>query len=707
MNDRSGRPSAEALLKDIGSAPRLTVYLASAPGAGKTRRLLDDAIRLQESGVRVVLGWIETKARPDLDRLAEKIPRVRPRSVKIGTGTFEDFDFEAAVAMRPQLVVLDELAHTNLPGGAHQKRWQDALALREAGIGVIGALNIQHVETVAATAEGLIGFPVREIVPLSFLRAADQVIALDVSLEQLEARLAAGKVVRPEDIERARNTIFRPQTLLYLREMMLRLIDELTTPEVTPPRSSIALALATGDGDPAIFLRKSAGIAHALDLALDVALVGERNIETIEALSKELDADVVPLVNFDIAKPQFADLKATLITVPCGSLAQRIASRPIERDVMIADATTYLAPAEREITFSRYAQTAADRLRIGYGRLTIYLGAAAGSGKTYAMLDRAHQLQDAGVDVVAAFVETHKRKETEAKIAGLQTLPRRQEVCDGIAYSELDLDALLARKPAIALIDELAHTNAPCDAHAKRYDDVLQVIRAGISVMTTLNVQHLEGLGDAVLRLTGQKVRETVPDEILEIADDVILIDTTPEALRERLRAGKIYGPQKIEDALSHFFRSENLAALRELALREVVRARGGSTRRPPPFARLALGVKARERDAELIERCARIALRLEIDLSVIHVAKNAAAADSRVVAALAETARRVRARWKVVAGADPAKALIEAATAEGGTTIALEGARNKPRWPAGTPFGRRLLEAGAKQLLILAPPPE
>jgi two-component system sensor histidine kinase KdpD len=272
-------------------------------------------------------------------------------------------------------------------------------------------------------------------------------------------------------------------------------------------------------------------------------------------------------------------------------------------------------------------------------------------------------------------------------------------------YRELDLDGLLERKPKIALIDELAHTNAPCDAHAKRYEDVLQVLRAGISVMTTLNIQHLEGLGDAVYRMTGQKVRETVPDDILTLADDVILIDTTPETLRERLRAGKIYGPEKIEDALSHFFRSENLAALRELALREVVRARAG-VKRAPPFPRLVLGVKARERDMELIERCARIALRLEIDLTVVHVAKNAEIAESRVVAALAETTRRVRARWKLAIGSDPAKIMLETLKGEGGTTLALEGARNKPRWPTtGVPFARRLLDAGATQLLILAPP--
>jgi two-component system sensor histidine kinase KdpD len=648
------------------------------------------------------VGWIETKGRPDLDRLLERLERVPPRRATIGGAIFEDFDYDAALRMRPQVVVLDELAHSNLEGGAHAKRWQDALALREAGIGVSGALNIQHVETVAATAEGLIGFPVREIVPFSFLRAADQVIALDVSPEQLEARLVAGKIVHPEDVERARGGIFRPQTLRFLREMMLRTVDALTKPDVTPRRMSTALALATGKGETAVFLRKSANVANALDLALDIALIGERDVDAVAELSRELNAEVVPLDDFDAGKLELSNLKATLVTVPAGDLADRIASLPAERDVFVVDASTYIQPGEREISFPRYAQTAADRLRIGYGRLTIYLGAAAGSGKTYAMLDRAHQLREENVDVVGALIETHRRSDTEKKAQGLEVIPRREADCDGVRSSELDLEQLLVRKPAVALIDELAHTNAACDEHAKRYDDVLQVLRAGISVMTTLNIQHLEGLNDAVYRLTGQRVRETVPDEILELADDVILIDTTPETLRERLRAGKIYGPEKIDDALSHFFRTENLAALRELALREVVRARG--VKRPRDFARLVLGVKARERDIDLIERSARIALRLEIDLSVVHVAKSAEAAQTRVVESLAETTRRVRARWSVVAGNQAAAALIEASKNEGGSTIVVEGARRKPRW-RGVSFARELLDAGAKQLLILSPP--
>jgi two-component system sensor histidine kinase KdpD len=323
------------------------------------------------------------------------------------------------------------------------------------------------------------------------------------------------------------------------------------------------------------------------------------------------------------------------------------------------------------------------------------------------MLDRGHQLKEAGVDIVGAFIETHRRKETVKKMEGLEVLPRLELVYEGLHYSELDVDAVLERHPAVALIDELAHTNAPGAFHAKRFDDVLQVLRAGISVMTTLNVQHLEGLSDAVLRLTGQRVRETIPDDILGIADDVILIDTSPDTLRERLRAGKIYGPEKIDDALANFFRTENLAALRELALREIVRARGG-TKRPAPFARLALGVKARERDIELIERCARIALRLEIDLTVVHVAKKADMSASRVAAALEETTRRVRARWILATGDDTARELIAAAARDNAGTIAIEGALSKPRWPAGgTPFARRLLDAGARQMLILTPPGE
>ncbi|MBC5800977.1 MAG: hypothetical protein GIX03_07720 [Candidatus Eremiobacteraeota bacterium] len=690
MNDRTRRATAEARREETATAARLTVYLASAPGAGKTRRLLDDALRLQQSGIRVVLGSIATKGRRDLEEMATHIARGAPRIASIDGVAYEDFDFEATLEAKPQVVVLDELAHANLPDGVHRKRWQDALALRAAGIGVVGALDIAHLETVAPTAEELIGEPVTEIVPVSFLREADHVIALDVAPEQLQAR-------RVTDM-------YPPQALRTLREIMLRTIDDLETPDVTPQRASRALALATGEGETRLFLQKSASLAQALDLALDIALVGERDIDALAAVSHELEAHVVPLEHFDAMKPHLSALKATLVSVPYGELAHRIAGRPAERDAFVVDAATYGPPVQPDITFPRYAQTVGDRLRIGYGRLTIYLAAGPGSGKTYAMLDRAHQLLENGVDVVVAFVDTHGRAETAAKLQGVPVLARRELGLDGERHGELDLPVLLARRPAVALIDELARDNAAGAVNPKRYDAVLQALRAGVSVMTTLDVQHLEGLSDAVHRITGERVVETVPDDVLKLADDVILIDTTADTLRRRLRAGTIYGADKIDDALHHAFRSETLTALRELALREVVRARGD--KRASPFTRLMLGVKARARDTELIERCARIASRLEIDLWVVHVMRRGEAPPSGIIEELATTARRVRARWSVTTGTDVAQELMDTVGREGAGTLAIEGARRRPVWPRGVPFARRLLDAGAKQLLILAPPP-
>jgi two-component system sensor histidine kinase KdpD len=690
------------LLRDLGSATRLTVYLASAPGAGKTRRLLDDANRLLADGVRVTIGWIETKGRPDLDALRARVPALPPRAAERSGSTFFEFDLDAALAAKPQVVILDELAHANLPGGRNAKRWQDALALRDAGISVIGALNVMHLETVAPIAERLIGYPVREIVPMSFLRSADQVISLDVSAEELIARLSDGRIVRAEDIERSRNGLFRPQTLSAMRELMLRTIDDLTIPQVEPEKTSSALAFVTPRVDAAAYLGRVREIADVLDMRVEAAPVGEVDREVMARAAASAGADVIALDRFDPQRPDVDTIKAAMIVVPNGKLAARLAEGPIDRDILVLDPALLKHQAEQHVGRGRLSQFAGDRMRVGYGRLTIYIGSAAGSGKTYAMLGRAHRLRESGVDTVAAFVETHGRADTEKMLEGLEVIPRRRIERDGMVRSELDVEATIARRPAVALVDELAHTNVAGDVHRKRYSDVLQLLRSGISVMTTLNVQHLEGLNDAVFRLTGTRVRETLPDEIVMNADEVVFIDVTPDVLRERLRQGKIYPPERIEAALANFFRSENLAALRELAVREVVRARA-AVRKTPPLRRIALGVKARERDIELIERCARLARRFDVDLSVVQVAKEADP-PSRTVEALESAARRVHAQWVAASGRDYVKTLIEAAAAAGATTIAVEGSRSKPRWPRRPSFARKLLDAGAAQLLIVTP---
>ncbi|HKY28610.1 MAG TPA: sensor histidine kinase KdpD [Pyrinomonadaceae bacterium] len=203
-------------------------------------------------------------------------------------------------------------------------------------------------------------------------------------------------------------------------------------------------------------------------------------------------------------------------------------------------------------------------------KLRVYIGAAPGVGKTYRMLDEAHQLKRHGIDVVIGIIDTHGREETAALIGDLERVPMRRIEASNVVIEEMDLQGVIERKPEIALVDELAHTNLPGSKNRKRYEDVLDLLAAGISVITAVNVQHIESLNDAVARTTGVRARETFPDWFLKRADEVVNVDVSVDTLRTRLRQGKIYGLEKIERSLNSFFRKGNLSALRELALRQV-----------------------------------------------------------------------------------------------------------------------------------------
>ena len=202
--------------------------------------------------------------------------------------------------------------------------------------------------------------------------------------------------------------------------------------------------------------------------------------------------------------------------------------------------------------------------------LRVYIGAAPGVGKTYQMLEDAHALKRQGVDIVVAVVETHGRVETAALIGDLERVPLRRIEYRNVTLEEMDVEAVIARHPKVAIVDELAHTNVPGSKNRKRYEDVLDLLDAGISVITAVNIQHLESLNDAVARTTGVRVRETVPDHFLRRADEVVNVDISVDTLRTRLRQGKIYGVEKIEQSLNNFFRKGNLSTLRELSLRQV-----------------------------------------------------------------------------------------------------------------------------------------
>src|SRR5712691_6006107 len=262
-------------------------------------------------------------------------------------------------------------------------------------------------------------------------------------------------------------------------------------------------------------------------------------------------------------------------------------------------------------------------------RLRIYIGAAAGVGKTFRMLEEAHELRRQRVDVVLGLIEPHGRIETEALIDGLElVLPKRIEY-RGAFFEELDLDAVIARRPEIAIVDELAHTNVPGSKNQKRYEDVLEIVKAGISVITAVNIQHMESLNDAVARITGVQVRETVPDSFFKRANEIVDIDISVETLRTRLRQGKIYSVEKIEQALNNFFRKGNLSALRELALRQVAvdqatkaqdyREREGLEQAAIP-EKLMVAIASRGTAKRILRTGSRIAGRLASDWYAVYV---------------------------------------------------------------------------------------
>ncbi len=261
------------------------------------------------------------------------------------------------------------------------------------------------------------------------------------------------------------------------------------------------------------------------------------------------------------------------------------------------------------------------------GRLKVYLGFAAGVGKTYEMLQEAHRLKRQGVDVVVGVVETHGRAETAALVEGLEEVSHRRVEYRGVVLEEMDVDALLARRPTVALVDELAHTNAPGSRNAKRYQDVEELIRAGINVIGTLNIQHLESLYDLIEKATGVKVKERIPDYVLAMADQVVNVDLSAEDLRERLEAGKVYPAERVQAALANFFTPENLSRLRELALEEIAflldrrRREQGSGADQRGSERVMVCLSSRSPDAEaLLRKGARLADRINAPWCAVYI---------------------------------------------------------------------------------------
>ena len=327
----------------------------------------------------------------------------------------------------------------------------------------------------------------------------------------------------------------------------------------------------------------------------------------------------------------------------------------------------------------------------GRGRLKIFLGAAAGVGKTYAMLGEARHQKAAGVDVVIGYLEAHGRRATEDRAVGIEVAPRRLVRVHGRPYTEMDLDWLIDRDPQLCLVDELAHTNLPGGRHPKRWMDVQDILDSRADVWTTVNIQHLESLNDKVFELTGVRVQETFPDRLLHDADELVLVDLAPEPLRERIAKGLVYPLERVDAALANFFQSDKLTALRALALREVAEQEeehltageaADAAVGPRIEERVLLCVDGRPNSDELVRRAARLARRAGGRLYVLHVEPDDESESASVLAAVADAERLARALGGTVLrrAGNVAAEVIETAREYRITQIVL-GESHRPRW--------------------------
>ncbi|SEC45622.1 histidine kinase [Paenibacillus sp. GP183] len=616
--DSFKRKTPEEILASISNLHRgrLKIYLGAVTGSGKTYHMLREGQLLKQQGIDVVICAVTTLQRPEtIEQLGnlEKIPSIH--WFKDGIEQ-KDLNLDMLIERNPEVVLVDGLAHRNRAGAQFATRLEDIKYLLSKDISVITTVNVYELAGAKEMAKKLTGIEVTETVPSDTLELADEVRLIDVTPETILSRMAEGNLKVNQD-----KSVFKRGNLGVLRELALRLVAEGVNDSLDKHREEMGMVGPSGATERilvsvqyhwngSLYVRRGDQVAKRLNGDLLVVCFHDAK----RAMSKEkttFKRSIVKLV--DKVGGEFEELpivsrrsipkilvayatekNVTRIVLGHskhtrweefwkGSIVNDILRRTKNIDVfLMADRAEHegerILPAKmtspiNETEMFRRLSNQEVKERIGEikrGKFKVYIGAAPGVGKTYTMLREGNDLKKKCIQVCIGLLEAHGRKETLAQVNDLEIIPRQSIHYQGLVLEELDTEAIIRRAPDVVLIDELAHTNVPGSKNKKRYEDVLEILEAGINVITTVNVQHLESLNDAVHQITGIKVRETVPDDILRLADEVQLIDVSPQALQQRMKEGKVYDMQKVDQALSNFFKTGNLIALRELALREI-----------------------------------------------------------------------------------------------------------------------------------------
>ncbi|MFC5404461.1 histidine kinase [Cohnella soli] len=678
------RKTPEELLESIVKirSGRLKVYIGAIAGSGKTYHMLREGQTLKSQGIDVVVCAVSTKRRPETVEQLEGLERVPSLHWMEGETEKKDLNVEALLERNPEVVLVDGLAHRNRPGAKFATRLEDIQFLLGRGISVIATVNVYELEGMKELAHKLTGIEAEAAIPADTLEQADEVRLIDVSPETILKRLNEGNL---RNMSLKDSALLRRGNIGKLRELALRLMAEDVNESLERHRERQGLVGPSGAAErilvaaqyhwnSSIYIRRGQQIAKRLGGDLRIVAFTKPGLplpkekaafkRAIMKLAEKVGAEFeeLPLRSrrrLPSALVRYAvKHNATRIVLGHsktsfwqdfwrGSVSEGILRKTKNVDVFfMADRADYdgervlptkSAPTRlrsEDETYRRLTEEEIERKieRIRRGKFKVYVGAAPGVGKTYMMLREGNDLLRRNIDVVIGLLETHGRAETLAQVGELETIARAKRVYKGVELEEMDVPAIIARNPEVVLIDELAHTNVPGSDTRKRYEDVLAVLEAGISVISTVNVQHLESLNDAVEQITGVRVRETVPDSILKLADEVELIDVAPKALQQRMREGKVYAMDKVAQALGNFFTTGNLIALRELALREIADdvderleawERGGSLRGPWRRRESIFVCVTTSRNADrLIRRGFRIAHRLKAEWHVMFVCR-------------------------------------------------------------------------------------